>query len=1079
MKNYLILILLFPLTVFSQGKIFNGTVNDENGSPLPGATVQVKGSDNIGAITDFDGRFSITLSTNDSKIVVSYVGFMSQEVNVSNQNNITISLQQDVSELEEVVVVGYGTVLKKDLSGSVASVKVDDNISRQSVTVDQLLQGRAAGVQVTQNAANPNSGISVRIRGTNSLRGNNEPLYVVDGIIVSSAGEDVASVGGGNTGQERQSGLNGINPRDIERIEILKDASATAIYGSRGANGVILITTKKGSSEKGNVNLYYNSSYRSVSKRFDVLDPVGYAEYSNAANAADGRNPHWFIDSDNTVYGYQDFNTATPTLIDTPAAIYNWHDEIYKVGVSNNIGASFSGGGEKGTYFVSAGYNDQKGLVDNSQFKSGDFRINLSQNVNDKLKVDARVSAFFSDSDFSEGGDLIGNYQSFVRNVLSFRPLYKVQYDDLTDPNIIYDEELTDGVDNSEDNQANPFAWVYDFHDESVENRFFANLSLTYKLPVKGLNYEVRFGGNKRDKDRRRFYGPTTFQGRTNVGLLQISTIQSLSYQVNNFLRYNRNYNNRHRVNATFGLTYDVREVTNSVYAVSGFDSFELTTKQPFLGQNILTPFANIANDQKMFSMLGRINYTYRNKYIFTASFRRDGVSKFMESNRYGFFPSFAFAYRDDFGNNSNFKVRLGWGQIGNHGIGPYGTLSNYGSDPDSIYGSPNNGTTIPLLLNNLANPELTWETTEQLNLGLDLELLDGRVSATLDIYNKTTKDLLQNAPIPTSSGFSNILINRGELENRGIEFAFNAAVVETDDFDFSIGGNIAHNKTKIMNLGLPPGEVFQQSIHTDSPYHNMPYYLGQQVSRGNIFKHPANIFMEGQEAAMFYGWKTDGIVQQEDLATYPVAGAQAGDIKIVDLNEDGVIDNMDTTIIGNPNPDFVYGFNINMRYKNLSLSALFNGVQGNEIANGWNYTLGIAEGSNGQGASSYTRNVSPETFYNAWTPTNTNTTKPRIGYTTQNIDYMLDTIIEDGSFLRLNNVTLNYELPDNIFGSELLSISSANVFLTAQNLVTWTKYSGYDPEVTSFMWTGLIQGVDWNGPPNSRNILLGVNFNF
>ena len=374
----------------------------------------------------------------------------------------------------------------------------------------------------------------------------------------------------------------------------------------------------------------------------------------------------------------------------------------------------------------------------------------------------------------------------------------------------------------------------------------------------------------------------------------------------------------------------------------------------------------------------------------------------------------------------------------------------------------------------------MTWETTEQLNFGLDLDLFGGRVTSTIDVYEKLTKDLLQNAPIPTSSGFSSILINRGELENKGVEVGLDISLVESDDFSFSIGGNISHNKSKILNLGLPPGSVFDQDIHMDTDYYQKPYYLGQQISRGNIFKHPANIFMEGQESALFYGWKTDGLVQPDDVADYPIAGAEAGDIKIVDLNEDGVIDNMDTTIIGNPNPDFVYGFNLNLRVKDFTLSALFNGVEGNEIANGWNYTLGMAEGSNGQGGATYTRNVFPDTFFDAWSPTNMDAQNPRIGYTTQNNQYMLDTIIEDGSFLRLNNITLNWELPaKKISDSTLLKFTSMNIFVTGQNLFTWTDYSGYDPEVTSFMWTGLIQGVDWNGPPNAKNILIGVNVNF
>lgn len=1096
MKTTFYFFLLIPFFAFSQLTKIDGIVYDDNGDPLPGATVQVKGVEEVGAITNFDGEFSINLESGDDSIIVSYVGFISKTIRLSGETNIVISLDQDVSELEEVVVIGYGTVLKKDLTGSVASVKVDDEISRQSSTVDQLLQGRAAGIQVTQNAANPNSGISVRIRGTNSLRGNNEPLYVVDGVIVSSAGEDVASAGGFGTGQERQSGLNGINPRDIERIEVLKDASATAIYGSRGANGVVLITTKKGESGNNKMNAFFTRSYRSVSKRLDVLDPLEYVEYSNMANSLNNAGPHWAV-VDDVIYGIQDQNSDNPIVLSTPAVLYNWHDEIYRTGESSNFGVSFSGGGDSGSYYVSAGFQDQRGLVDNSSFKSGDFRINLNQKINDRTSIEGRLSSFFSESDFSEGGDLIGNYQSFVRNVLMFRPVFKQGYDNLADPLSIYSDE---SIDEERDTSSNPFAWIDDFHDESVENRFFASLSFKHKLNVKGLSYELRFGGNIRSKERRRFYGPTTYQGRLNGGFLQISGLNSTAYQVNNFLRYNRNFNRTHRVNATLGITYDVRDVSNNIYAVSQFDTFELTTQQAFLGQNIVTPFADISNDQKMFSFLGRLNYTLLNKYIFTASFRRDGVSKFAEDNRYGFFPSFAFAYRDNFNNSSNYKLRLGWGQIGNHGIGPYGTLSNFGSDPDAIYGTPNNGSTIPLLLNNLANPELTWETTEQTNVGVDLELFDGKLNATIDVYEKLTKDLLQDAPIPTSSGFSSILINRGELENKGYEVGLDATLIDNKDFKLSFGANLSQNKTKIKNLGLPPADLIMPSSDAYN-VEQRPFYLGRNVSRGSIFQHPANIFIEGEESALFYGWKTDGIIQEDDLANYPqtVEGtAQAGDIKILDLNNDGMIDEHDRTVIGNPNPDFVYGFNVNVNYKNFSLSMLFNGVEGNDIANGWKYQLGMAEGANGQGGSSYTRNVLSPAYHNAWSPDNTDTTYPRIGYTTNGNKAMMDYIIEDGSYLRLNNITLNYNIPikkieqkvlseDDIhFGeftyagfSKLIKPTSMNIYLTAQNLFTWTNYSGYDPEVTSFMWTGLIQGVDWNGPPNAKNILLGVNMTF
>ena len=1051
--------------VLSQNKTVTGLVNDENSSPLPGATVQLKGSESIGAITDFDGNFTISIPSNSDQIlIISYIGYLNEEINVTNQISITVNLQPDTEALEEVVVVGYGTVLKRDLTGSVSSVKIEDDVSRAAATVDQLLQGRAAGVQVTQNAANPNSGVSVRIRGTNSLRGNNEPLYVIDGVIISSAGEDVSAVGTGNTGQDPQSGLNGINPRDIERIEILKDASATAIYGSRGANGVVLITTKSGSKEdgKGKFNAYFTTSISEITKTYDMLDGVGYANYSNAARAAAGESPRYTVQGDN-VFSYLTNPDGTPSdsVDTTPNLLYDWQDYIYQQGISSNLGLTFSGASDAGDYYLSAGFNDMNGLIDNASFKTTDLRLNLNYDINEKLRVEARFSAFFSESDFAEGGDLIGGDQSFVQQTVTYNPIRANGLDDLSD---FYDDNAL----------SNPISWIDDFTDESKENRMIASLAIKYKFNVPGLQYEFRVGGNLRDKDRTRFYGLTTWQGANANGLYQQTKLNALTYQANNFLRYNRNINRNHRVNATLGVTYDVRDVSNSTYAVQDFVTAQLGTAQPFLGQVISSPLLLRAADQQLFSVLGRVNYTFKNKYVITASFRRDGVSKFSEDNRYGFFPSFAFAWRagsEKFIQNldlfSSLKFRAGWGQIGNHGIGPYGTLPNYGAS-SSLYGTPSNGTTVPIVLSNIANPDLTWETTQQLNIGVDFGFNNGKITGTIDVYDKDTKDLLQQTPIPTSSGFSNMLINRGTLQNKGLELGLDVTVVEKGDFNLSLGGNIAFNKTEIQNLGLTPGDVLMDNGNGVYGVQQIPSYLGNVPSRGNSIKFPLNIFLEGQETALFYGWKTDGIFQSGDTM-YRINGSmsQPGDIKVLDLNGDGQVDINDRTIIGNPNPDFIYGINLNMSYKRFNLRALFNGSQGNDIVNGNMYRFGYAEGTY--------RNVLSEAWNDRWSSENPDGSYPRLGYSSNLFAAAMDRFIEDGSYLRLKNITLNYDVPlssDNF-------INSANVYVTGSNLFTWTNYSGYDPEITTFMYDGLIQGVDWNNKPNSRSVLVGVNLTF
>ena len=1084
MKNKLtttLILLLFPLAIFAQSKTVTGVINDDQGLPLPGVTVQLKGTDNLGAVTNFDGEFSIILPKQKKQVLIfSYVGFQTIEYDVTETTTVNISMEIDTAELDEVVVVGYGTVLKKDVTGSISSVKVEENISNQTTGIDQLLQGRAAGVQVSQNSSALGSGVSVRIRGTNSLRGNNEPLYVVDGIIIASAGEDVLAAGGvGNSGQEAQNGLTGINPRDIESIEVLKDASATAIYGSRGANGVVLITTKKG--EKGNVKIKaFNTVFiRSIRKKYDMLDGVGYAQYQNESwpinnpnttsnPMVEGRVP-FFIDSDNNIFGISYTTTGAgnnnnPTITtgstvgDVPLDSYNWQDIVYEQSLSQQFGVSASGGSDNGNYYISAGVGNLRGIVANSSVKTGDLRINLNQDLNKNLKLQARATAFFTETDFAESGDLIGSSnQSFVRSAIVFRPIVASESDDFV-------EDLS---------TSNPFSWINDFSDVSKEKRFIGSIALTYKLPIKGLSYQFKTGGNVRLKERRRFYGLTTFQGNNANGALQLSELDAKTFQVNNLLRYNRSFNRKHRINATMGVTYDVRDNHNSVYAVENFVSLDLTTDQPYLGSVITVPLTYLPSKQQVFSVLGRFNYSFKNRYVLTASFRRDGVSKFSRANRYSFFPSFALAWNasnENFLSNSNFlnnlKFRAGWGQIGNHGIRPFGTIANYGISSGVQYGTPDNGLSIPILLNNIANPNLKWETTEQLNFGLDFAFLNQRISGTIDVYDKTTKDLLQNLPIPSSTGYENILINKGDISNKGIELGLNLDLVSNDDVEFSVGGNISFNRTKLESLGVPASEFYVNGQAIERSF-----FFGNQVSRGQIFQSSPNVFVQGQETSLFYGFETDGIYQNEDeISSYLYdnsGGTLPGDVKIVDQDGNGLIDANDRTFIGNPNPDFIYGINLNFRYKRFNLSMLLNGVQGNDVANGNLLTIGNASGQ--------FQNISKDAYYNAWRGEGTTNTHPRIGYDTIGDIAITDRIIEDGSFLRLNNLTIGYDLPTN--NTDIFQ--RFNVFVTAQNLFTWTKYSGYNPEISSFSYDGLRNGIDWNGAPDTKTISLGLNINF
>ena len=1043
---FTLILFLTALAPFSYGQeqVVTGRVTEVTGDALPGVNVIVEGTSK-GTVTDVDGRYQIKVSP-DETLVFSFVGYKKQAIQVGNRSTIDVVLEPDQTQLEEIVVVGYGTMRKSDLTGSTVSVKVEEDVARQYNTVDEMLKGRAAGVQVISNEGNPGSGISVRIRGTNSLRGNNEPLYVVDGVIITTAGEDAPNAStDGNSTQQVQNGLNGINPRDIESIEILKDASATAIYGSRGANGVVLITTKKGAKGKMNIDAYATSSFSQISRKLPVLDGVDYAMYRNESAILNGSEPPFYINNGN-VYTI-DYTSGGPVINDTPSQIVNWQDEIYKMGISYNAGAAFSGGSEKGTFYVSAGYNDINGIVDNSKIQSGDLRVNIIQDISKNLKVDGRASIFYSQGSFAQDGTRAGSNRSFIRSVLTFSPIVD---DDVEDYQ--YDLET-----------SNPLSWINDFEDATEEFRVQASLALTYKLPVKGLKIQIRGGSNVRFKERRRFYGLTTFKGERANGVLSIGTQKKLAFNINNLLLYNRVFNKAHSVNATLGYVFDGYFLENTAYEVSDFAATDFTVDGPEYGALITRPLTTFPANERMNSFLGRFNYSYRDKYIVTATFRADGSSKFAEGNKYSYFPSFSLAWRiteEGFMQNQNFfsdlKIRAGWGQTGNQAIAPYQTFANYGI---AYYARPDNSTGIAFVPQNIANPDLIWETTTQTNIGIDLGFFEGRVTATVDLYDKKTEDLLQLIQLPTSTGFANMLINRGNISNRGIDILVNTIAVDKNDFYLAIGGNISFNRNKVLELGIPEAPVY-----IDGELRMESFYLGDNVSTGNYFKSPANIFMAGQPVGMFWGWKTDGIYQANDSEILP--GFQPGDVKIIDQNGDGVIDLTDRTFIGDPNPDFIYGGSVEFSYKRLTLNMLVEGVYGNEIANGLAIEFYTANGTQ--------RNIHPAAYHDAWRPEKPSNSYPRVLYDKDNgASAITDRIIEDGSYFRLSNITLGYDLPFE------KAFNRFRIYVSGQNLLTSTKYSSYDPNVTSFLYNGNIQGVDWNPYPNARTYLVGLNISF
>lgn len=1030
------------------GKVLDAGNND----PLIGASIL--GSDGkSGTITDLDGNFTLPVPNEIKEIEISYTGYQTVTVNLENGVNDYLVKLTAGRIMDEVIIVGYGEMRKSDVTGSVSKLVEDINTARNYSGVDELLQGRVAGVHVSANSGNPNGAISVNIRGTNSLRGNNEPLYVVDGVIINSAGEDVVDPSAdANELQSAQNGLSGINPRDIKSIEILKDASATAIYGSRGANGVVLITTKEGKENpKGDeINAFFTITNNQVAKKIDMLDPLSFAQFQNDVREYQGFPDRYVIDG-NEIFLITSSTDTSVTVNPIPLKQVDWQDEIYRQSLSYNTGFSMNGQRNNTKYYFSAGYSDIQGIVQTTKMNKGDLRLNLSTDVNSRLSLDNRIGMSYETGSFANGGSKSGGNRSFTNQILTYRPLIVTLEDESED-----DLEI-----------SNPYGWLTDFDDLTKETRLNMSSTLKYKFSD-NLDYQLRGGIDFRLKDREKWYGPEIFKGGLENGLANYSNFNRKSYTIDHILNYKKKINKFSRINATGAVTYDAAHKTDEIFEISDFPIKTLRSSAPQLGQLVNVPYTILLQEEKIFSSLIRINYSFKDKYVVTASFRADQSSKFAKGNQWGYFPSTAIAWRlseEKFIRKlkvfDDFKLRIGWGKTGNQAISPYQTLSTYNT---VYYADVNDANLIGSIPSRIPNPNLIWETTNQYNLGADISVLKTFVNLTIDAYYKRTDDLLQDIAIPPSTGFTMMTVNRGSLENKGLEFTLDAVLFKTKKSEVSMGSQISINRSKIRDLGLP-----ESSIWVDGEQRNAVYYLGNNVSTGTYFKSPANIFMEGQPIGMFWGLKTNGIYHDLETAlagpTYKGNPNKAGDIAFVDQNGDGNIDGYDLTFIGNPNPDFTYGFDIAANYRNFGFKVLFDGVYGNDIANGNNLELAFPEAQ--------TKNVTSSAYLNAWSAENPGNNGPRIGYSMQQ-QGLIDLIIEDGSYFRLNIITLSYDIQvkKSIF-------SKLNIYLSGRNLFYLTNYSGYEPQVTSFLYDGTIKGVDWVGTPNVRSFVAGINATF
>ena len=995
-------------------QVLKGKVTDaEKGDGLPGVSVLIRGT-NKGTTTNANGEYSLQIPDNGAVLVFSFVGYEPQEMAIGNQTQLNIALKADIKALNEVVVVGYGQVKKSDLTGSVATVAVEE-IKKVAVTsLDQALQGRAAGVQITQNSGAPGGATTIRIRGGNSIQGDNEPLYVIDGIPFKNDG-----AGSGSSFNV----LSTLNPSDIESMSVLKDASSTAIYGSRGANGVVIITTKRGKAGKSTINLESYYGVQEVRKKYGVLNGREYAQFVNDANTNEGRA---------AVY--------TPDQVNAFGEGTDWQNEIFRSAPISNYQLSMSGGDERTQYALSGGYFKQNGIVTNSDFDRYSLRLNLDRKLTERLKVGNSLTVNRTVTNQSRTDGDLGSAGLVTIAALQFPPILPVYNPDGT--YLITSPALSFTADN-------PAALARESKNRNTALRTFGNVFGEYQI-MEGLSLKVLLGADaiiqKQDSYLPRSVGSGLAQG----GAASIFNGQSVTWLNENLLTYTKSFG-VHNLSALIGYTQQANRTENNTAASRNFVNDNLNSGNLGAGSVPLVPSSGIGT-WGLQSYLARINYGYKDKYLFTASFRADGSSRFGANNRYGYFPSAALAWRvseEDFLKNarviSDLKLRATYGSTGNQdGIGNYPAYSLLGTQ-NYIFG---NAVSTGIGPSQIANPDLSWETTTQADLGIDVGFFNNRITFVADLYLKRTKDLLLNVTIPSTSGYSSAIKNLGKVENKGIEFSISSRNID-GAFKWNTDLNFASNRNTVLDIGGAP-QIFAGQVAN----------IAQNVNSG--------IIRVGEPLGSFYGYVTNGLYQTTDELT-ALSDPQArkpGDRKYADLNGDKKIDDNDRTIIGRAQPKFLGGISNSFSYKGFELTLFLQGVYGNNILNANRFELEYLSGVNNQNRD----------MLNRWTPTNTNTDIPRAS-TTRPANRISSRQIEDGSYLRLKNAQLAYNLPASV--TKALKIQSFRVYVTAQNYLTWTKYSGYDPEVNRFGQDSRSQGFDYSSYPAAKTLLLGLNVGF
>lgn len=1002
----------FQTQVFAQVTVSGSITDASTGESLIGVNVLETGTTN-GTITDVNGYYTITVAEKAS-LKFTYIGYLSTTKQLNGAVTLDVALESDVSILDEVVVVGYGSQRKSDLTGSLSSVS-EEQLKAVPVTgLDQALQGRAAGVYVTQNDGAPGGALSIRIRGIGSTL-TAEPLYVIDGVpIVNDNQGSSATFGALDGGGQASNALNTINPNDVERIEVLKDASATAIYGARAANGVVLITTKRGAAGKSQISLDSYVGASQVLRKLDVMNLREYAKYFGEINGAQ----------------LEEFER--PELLGDGT---DWQDAVFRTGINQNHQLSISGGNKSTQFAISGGFTDTKGIVVGSDFQRYSARVNLDHHINDRLDIGGSITV----AQTNERIVINDNSAGVIFTALLTPPSAPVRN---------ADGSFAAPQDEIDLQFDNPVARALETINDNARTRVLSNAYFSAKL-FDGLTYRTELGTDLNFSDQLVFY-PSTDRGNfsNTISTLNTSRNQSTFWINKHLLTYDSNIGASSKISTLLGFEAQAGSYEFISASRNGLPNNELT--QINLGDAGQATNGGGAGHNSLISWFGRVNYTLLERYLFTATGRIDGSSRFGPNNRYGFFPSAAVAWRiseepffKEIETISNFKVRLGIGAVGNQEIGLYSYLANVqgfnvvrGDQLSTAFGP-----------SNIANPNVRWESSVQANFGVDLGLYQGRITFTGDIYRKIADGMLLPAVLPTSAGgFQAPFVNIGRIVNDGLELGLNTVNL-TGAFSWSTDINASFNRNVVESLGSTGSLI------------------------GVIQRLPVTRTEEGRAISEFFGYRTAGIFQTlAEIAEAPVQSpdTRPGDFRFEDLNNDGVINEEDQTFLGNPVPDFTANLNNTFGYKGIELSFLIQGVFGNEILNLLDRNLLGLTDQNNQRVEALDR----------FTATNPSTSVPRANFSDPNDNRRIsDRYIEDGSFVRLRNVTLGYQL-QNAFIKKI-NLTSAKVYVSGQNLLTFTNYSGYDPEVGSFNQNPLINGVDNGRYPSARSLTVGFNANF